>query len=83
MLVDHEFRLLTKAAQSTDGRVSVKRQPDRAWPGDHSRLCGLESRGDLVWLGEQAGPHLGGTFATWQITPAGLQQLEVIESRRA
>ncbi|WP_267359792.1 MULTISPECIES: hypothetical protein [unclassified Methylobacterium] len=83
MLVNHEHRLLTKAAQSIDGCVSVKRQLDRAWPGDHSRLCGLESRGDLMWLGEQAGPHLGGTFSTWQITPAGLQQIEAIESRRA
>jgi len=83
MLVNHERRLLNKAAQSTDGRVSVKREPDRAWPGDHSRLRGLESRGDLVWLGEQAGPHLGGTFATWQITPAGLQQLEALAGQGA
>jgi hypothetical protein len=83
MLVNHERRLLTKAAQSTDGCVSVKRELDRAWPGDHSRLRGLESRGDLVWLGEQAGPHLGGTFATWQITPAGLQQLEALASQSA
>jgi hypothetical protein len=83
MLVNHERRLLTKAAQSTDGRISVKRQFDRAWPGDHSRLRSLESRGDLVWLGEQAGPHLGGTFATWKITSAGLEQLEAIEGRCA
>jgi hypothetical protein len=83
MLVNHERRLLNKAAHSTDGRISVKREPDRAWPGDHSRLCGLERRGDLVWLGEQAGPHLGGTFATWRITPAGLEQLEAIEGRSA
>ena len=83
MLVNHERRLLNKAAQSTDGRISVKRQPDRAWPGDHSRLLSLESRGDLVWVGEQAGPHLGGTFSTWQITPAGLEQLGVIDGRSA
>jgi len=83
MLVNHERRLLNKAAQSTDGRVSVKRELDRAWPGDHSRLRGLESRGDLVWLGEQAGPHFGGTFATWQITPAGLQQLEALAGQGA
>jgi hypothetical protein len=36
----------------------------------------LASRGDLVWVGERAGPHLGGTFATWQITDAGLSRLE-------
>lgn len=83
MLVNHERRLLTKAAQSTDGCVSVKRQLDRAWPGDHSRLCNLESRGELVWLGEQAGPHLGGTFSKWQITPAGLEQLGAFDDRGA
>ena len=76
MLVNHEHRLLTKAAQSTNGCISVKRELDRAWPNDHSRLCSLESRGDLVWLGEHAGPHIGGTFATWQITDAGLARLQ-------
>jgi hypothetical protein len=81
MLVNHERRLLDKAAQSTDGRISVKRQLDRDWPSDHRHLRDLESRGDLVWLGEQAGPHLGGTFATWQITPAGLEQLQVLGNR--
>jgi hypothetical protein len=76
MLVNHERRLLTKAAQATDGHISIKREMDRAWPGDHSRLSGLAIRGDLVWVGERAGPHLGGTFATWQITDAGLSRLE-------
>lgn len=75
MLVNHERRLLTKAAEAIDGHISVKREMDRAWPGDHSRLTSLESRGDLLWLGERAGPHLGGTFATWQITDAGLSRL--------
>jgi hypothetical protein len=83
MLVNHERHLLAKAAESIDGCVSVKRQLDRDWPGDHSRLCGLESRGVFAWLGEQAGPHLGGTFATWRITPAGLKQLEALEGRGA
>lgn len=81
MPVNHDRRLLIKAAQSIDGCISIKRQKDRAWPGDHSRLRALESRGDLVWLGERAGPHLGGTFALWQITATGLEQLEAIESR--
>ncbi|MGH1592275.1 hypothetical protein ACRBEV_32655 (plasmid) [Methylobacterium phyllosphaerae] len=76
MLVDDELRLLTKAAQSTNGCISVKREQDWAWPNDHSRLCSLEKQGDLVWLGEQAGPHIGGTFATWQITDAGLARLQ-------
>ncbi|MDP4003668.1 hypothetical protein [Methylobacterium sp. NEAU K] len=76
MLVNHEHRLLTKAARSTNGRISVKRALDRAWPSDHGHLCSLESRGDFVWLGEQAGPHIGGTFATWQITDAGLVRLQ-------
>ncbi|GJE14553.1 hypothetical protein [Methylobacterium longum] len=76
MLVNHERRLLTKAAQAMDGLISIKRERDRAWPGDHSRLSSLESLGDLVWIGERAGPHLGGTFATWRITDAGLSRLE-------
>jgi hypothetical protein len=76
MLVNHEHRLLTKAAEAVAGHVSVKRERDRSWPGDHSRLCALQSSGDVRWIGEQAGPHIGGVFATWQITEEGLARLE-------
>ncbi|MEH3147602.1 MAG: hypothetical protein PGN34_20155 [Methylobacterium frigidaeris] len=74
-MIDHEQRLLSKAAADVEGRISVKRDPDRSWPGDHSRLCALENDGHLLWVGEQAGPHLGGTFAIWQITERGLGTL--------
>ncbi|GJD51810.1 hypothetical protein OPKNFCMD_4569 [Methylobacterium crusticola] len=70
-MIDHERRLLSKAATATEGMISVKREPTRAWPGDHSRLCALENDGHLDFLGEQAGPHLGGTFAIWRITEQG------------
>ena len=76
VLVNHERRLLTKAADAVAGRISVKRERDRSWPGDHSRLCALQSQGDVKSTGEQAGPHLGGMFATWQITEAGRARLE-------
>lgn len=76
MLVNHERRLLTKAAEAVAGRVSVKRERDSSWPSDHSRLCALQSKGDVRWIGEQAGPHIGGVFAIWQITEEGLARLE-------
>jgi hypothetical protein len=76
MLVNHERRLLTKAAEAVAGRISIKRERDRSWPSDHSRLCALQSGGDVRWIGEQAGPHIGGVFATWQVTEQGLARLE-------
>ena len=81
LLVNHERRLLTKAAEAVDSRISVKRERDRSWPGDHSRLCALQSRGDVRWIGQQAGPHLGGMFATWQITEAGRARLERLSTQ--
>lgn len=76
MLVNHDRRILTKAADAVAGRISVKRERDRSWPSDHSRLCALQSQGDVQWIGEQAGPHIGGVFATWQITQGGLARLK-------
>lgn len=67
----HSRRLLSKAAFAVEGRISIKQNPDRIWPIDHARLRVLERNGSLRWVGTQAGPHLGGTFATWQITDAG------------
>jgi len=78
MLINHERRLLTKAAHAVAGRISVKREQDRTWPSDHSRLCALASLGKVRWLGEQAGPHLGGMFASWEITERGLASLEAM-----
>ena len=64
-------RLLSKAALAVEGRISIKQSPDRLWPRDHARLRVLERKGALRWLGTQAGPHIGGTFAVWQITDQG------------
>ncbi|GEP00858.1 hypothetical protein [Methylobacterium haplocladii] len=67
----HSRRLLNKAAVAIEGRISIKQNPDRDWPRDHARLRVLERNGNLRWVGTQAGPHLGGTFAVWQITDEG------------
>ena len=77
MLVNHERRLLSKSGEAVDHLVSVKRKPNRSWPADHSRLCALESRGDLRWIGERAGPPLGGVFAMRHVTEQGLERLGV------
>ncbi|MEA1832722.1 hypothetical protein U8607_11575 [Methylobacterium durans] len=74
----HERRLLTKAAISVEGRISIKQSPDRAWPRDHARLRVLERAGRLQWVGTQAGPHIGGTFAIWQITEQGRARLDAL-----
>ncbi|KAB1072682.1 hypothetical protein F6X51_14885 [Methylobacterium planeticum] len=82
-MINHERRLLSKAAQAIAGRISVKREPDRSWPGDHSRLCALASLGKVRWLGEQVGPHIGGTYASWEITEQGLASLQAMTSASA
>ena len=64
-------RLLSKAALAVEGRISIKQSRDRLWPSDHARLRVLERKGALRWVGTQAGPHIGGTFAVWQITEQG------------
>ena len=75
----HERRLLGKAAISVEGRISIKQTQDRAWPRDHARLRILERAGSLQWVGTQAGPHIGGTFATWEITERGRARLGDLE----
>ncbi|AWN43736.1 hypothetical protein [Methylobacterium durans] len=72
MLINHERRLLRQAAEADDRQISIKQKPDRTWPGDHSRLLALESRGDLRSVGLES----GGAFATWRITETGLSALE-------
>lgn len=70
MLVNHERRLLNKAAGSGNARISIQRKPNASWPGDHSRLTALASVGHL----EQVA--VGDGLATWQITASGLTQLQ-------
>ncbi|AYO84326.1 MULTISPECIES: hypothetical protein [Methylobacterium] len=72
MLVNHERRLLNKAAGSDNYRISIQRNPDASWPGDHSRLTALESIGHLERVGVSDG------LATWQITATGLTQLQAL-----
>lgn len=70
-MIDHRRRLLNRAALAAEGRITLRREPDRAWPGDHSRLCALENDGHLLFLGEQPGPSPGGASAAWRITAQG------------
>ena len=76
MLVNHERRLLNKAAEAGDCRISIQRKPDESWPGDHSRLTALESIGHLERIGRPETPDLG--RATWQITATGRTQLQAL-----
>jgi hypothetical protein len=73
MLVNHERRLLNRAAEARDYRISVYRKPDDCWPSDHSRLTALESDGHL----ERISRH-DAELAIWQITSAGLTQLQAL-----
>ena len=73
MLVNHERRLLDKAAEARDYRISIYRKPDDSWPSDHSRLTALQSDGHL----EQISRH-DAELATWQITSTGLSQLQAL-----
>lgn len=75
MLVNHERRLLNKAASACDYRISIRRKPDDRWPGDHSRLTALESLGHLERVHCAAA---GDVHATWQLTDAGLTQLQML-----
>jgi hypothetical protein len=72
-MIDHRRRLLSRAA--LEGRIILRREPDRAWPGDHSRLCALANDGDLAFLGEEPGPQPGGASAAWRITERGRMAL--------
>ena len=76
-------RLLQKAAVAVEGRISIKQSQNRLWPSDHARLRVLERRGALRWVGTQAGPHIGGTFAIWQITEQGRLRLAGSETPRS
>ncbi|GJE46228.1 hypothetical protein [Methylobacterium soli] len=77
MLVNHERRLLKKAAEAVDFQISIKQKPNSSWPGDHSRLSALESRGDLRRIGVDA------DLETWQITDSGLARAQRLTGQDA
>src|SRR3954447_13368170 len=66
-----ERSLLHKAATDPTGQIALKRSRCGAWHADRDRLDAPARGGHLLALGERMGPHLGGTFALWQITPVG------------
>lgn len=76
MLVNHERRLLSKAAEARDDRISIRKKPDDRWPSDHSRLTALESLGHLTRIGCCTAPD--DALAVWQITASGRTQLRVL-----
>ena len=74
--------LLRKAAADPKGQIAIKRTRRGAWHPDRDRLAALTSHGHLSCLGEIMGPHIGGTFAVWQITPVGRALAERAGSAR-
>ena len=81
MLVNHERRLLNKAAEARDYRISIRKKPDDRWPSDHSRLTALESLGHLERIGRF--DAVDDALAIWQLTPAGLNQLQALNPEGA
>ena len=76
MLVNHERRLLNKAAEARDDRISIRRNSDDRWPSDHSRLTALESLGHLTRIGCCAASD--DALAVWQLTASGRTQLQAL-----
>ena len=70
-MTKEELALLRKAAADPKGRIALKRDPDGAWHSDRTHFQALSDWGHVLALGESMGPHIGGTFAVWQITPQG------------
>ena len=70
-MTSEEQNLLRKAVADPKGQIAIKRTRRGAWHPDRDRLDVLARCGHLLPLGERMGPHLGGTFALWQITAAG------------
>jgi len=75
-MTTEELALLHKAAADSRGQIAVKRNPNDSWHGDRDHLQALADRGHVLALGESMGPHIGGTFAVWQITPEGRALVE-------
>ena len=75
-MTKEEFALLRKAAADPKGQIALKRDPDGAWSSDRNyfQACligGMYWRSAKAWVRESMGPHIGGTFAVWRITPQG------------
>ena len=70
-MTSEEQNLLRKAVADPKGQIAIKQIRRGAWHPDRDWLDGLARCGHLLPLGERMGPHLGGTFALWQITAAG------------
>ena len=70
-MAKEELALLRKVAADPKGQIALKRDPDRAWHNDRTYFQTLSNRGHVLALGESTAPHIGGTFALWQITPQG------------
>ena len=81
-MTSEERTLLGKAAADPKGQIALKRNRCGAWPSERDRLAALTSYGHLSCLGEIMGPHLGGTFALWQITAVGRALAEEAGSAR-
>ena len=63
--------LLHKAAADPKAQIAIKRDRAGTWCQDHDHLEALADGGHLDALGESMGPHIGGTFAVWRLTPEG------------
>ncbi len=75
-MTPEEWTLLRKAVADPKGEIALKRDPEGAWHPDRDHLQALASRGHLAVRGESMGPHIGGTFAVWRVTPAGRALVE-------
>lgn len=79
MLVNHERRLLKKAAEAVDLQISIRQNTDRSWPSDHSRLVALETRGDF----RRVIIDTSGACAVWRLTDSGLATLQQLNASPA
>ena len=82
-MTSDEQRLLHKAAADPKGQIAIKRNHRGPWHPSRDRLDELARCGHLLALGERMGPHLGGTFALWQITTTGRAFAEEAGTARA
>ena len=76
IMTNEQWVLLRKAASDPKGQIAIKRSPDGTWHSDHDHLQALAGWGHVLALGESMGPHIGGTFAVWRITPEGRALVE-------
>ena len=79
-MTSEEQSLLHKAAADPKGQIAIKHSRSGERHPDWDRLVALFRGGYLAWLGEVMGPHIGGTFTLWQITPLGREVAERVSS---